>query len=331
MSKIDDDFKVFSLILEPILREPLFLGRKYCSPLPRKGHYETTASFVVFEGQGKYAGRLFWKDWGLTDQKGSLAEHLLMRIHDITFEQAEEMIEKLDIPEVMEFRRQKKYKLRVEDREEFTDRELAWWQEYSVGEETLIDYNVYGVDRLWAGKKLMYDSANSGPAFTYRGGKDLTEWQFYCPDPKTFWRYGNFIYGWDQLPYTMEDLVIVSGMKDGLVFYEATGMPFIAGSGEGAYKQIGAMLKTLRKRAKRLWTLMDPDAPGQMATRAFMEPEEQWLKELGMTREEVSIPPFPFKYPNDKEDIAALAKSRGLEYLTPKLTTAIESLPFITR
>jgi len=309
---VEDDYRVFKLILEPILREELIIERKYCSPIPRGGHYETTASFKVIEGYGKYEGHLFWKDWGLTDQKGNRPEHLLMRLHNVTLEEAEKMLETLEIPEVTEYKRQAKYKLQVIDREQMNLDELRWWAKFNVGEDLLADYNVRGVDSLFAGSNIIYSNENGLPAFTYRGGDELTEWQFYQPEPKTFWRYGNFIYGLDQLPYFVDDLIICSGMKDGLCVVEASGIPFIAGSGEGAYKQIEKILPMLKRRAKRLWTLMDPDAPGVMATRAF--------------KEELQIPPFPFKYVDDKMDIAKLSQTMGINWLSDRFKQALNRI-----
>ncbi len=307
MSTIDEDFRVFKLILEPILREELIVDRKYCSPIPRGTHYETTASFKVIEGYGKYAGSLYWRDWGLTDQKGARPEHLLMRLHNVSLEQAKDMLDTLDLPEVTEYKRQAKYKLQIEDREKLNRKELQWWAQYNVGADLLEEFNVYGVDQLNAGKNNIF-TAGEKIAFSYRGGTDLQEWQFYQPDPKTFWRYGDFIYGWDQLPYTMDDLILGSGMKDGLVTIEASGIPFLAGSGEGAYKQFGKLLPVLKRRAKRIWTLMDPDAPGVMATRAF--------------KEELEIPPFPFRYVDDKMDIAQLSKTMGINWLSNRFKEA---------
>ncbi len=87
----------------------------------------------------------------------------------------------------------------------------------------------------------------------------------------------------------MDDLLIVSGMKDGMCTVEASGLPFLAGSGEGAYKQFQKLMPILKRRAKRIWTLLDPDFPGVTGTAAF--------------KQEVDIPPFPFHYVNQREDI----------------------------
>lgn len=38
---VETDYAVYSAILEPIFREKLELGRKYCSPILRGNRYET--------------------------------------------------------------------------------------------------------------------------------------------------------------------------------------------------------------------------------------------------------------------------------------------------
>lgn len=309
---IENDYKQFKFILEPVLREELILDKKYCSPIPRNGHYETTASFKVFEGYGECSGVLFWRDWGLTDQKGARPVDLIMRLHNVDKEKAEEMLDSMDLPEVAEYKRQKKYKLSIVDRPQLTKDELAWWSRIHVGSDLLDEYNVWGVDRLYAGKSLLYTKDRNLVAFSYRGGEELKDWQFYQPEPKTFWRFGDFIYGWDQLPYTMDDLIICSGMKDGLCTIEASDTPFIAGSGEGAWRQVKKLLPTLKRRAKRIWTLMDPDNPGIMATRVF--------------KEELGLLPLPFKYVDTKMDIAKLSEVMGIAWLRNRFHEAFNRI-----
>lgn len=316
---IESDYAEFSAILEPIFKEKLVLGKKYISPVPRRnGVYEKTPSFKVFEGRGDYKGYLYWRDWGLTNQQGSRPLNLVMAVHGVDIEEAERMLDELDLPETVEIKQRKKNRMYMIDRQKLTKAELNWWREYHVSEKTLKKYNVYGVISLYSATgpilergviKTRAGTFDSRIAFSYRGGKDLNEWQFYCPDPKTFFREGNFIYGWDQLPYTMDKLVLVSGMKDGLCLHEATGLPFLAGSGEGAYLQFEKILPTLKRRAKKIYTLMDPDGPGLDATEAF--------------REHLGIEPLDFKYIDEKQDIADLSKRFGLAWLERRIIQSL--------
>jgi hypothetical protein len=316
---IDSDYAEFSAILDPVLREQLVVGKKYISPIKRKnGMYEKTPSFRVFEGKGEYKGYLYWCDWGLTNQKGSRPLDLIMALHGVEREEAERMLNELDLPETVEIPKQRRNRLYMIDRQQLNRAELNWWRQYHVSEKTLKKYNVYGVISLYSATGPIFErgvvKTKAGTfdgriAFSYRGGKDLNEYQYYCPDPKSFFREGNFIYGWDQLPYRMDKLLIVSGMKDGLVAYEATGIPFLAGSGEGAYLQFEKLLPVLSKRAKQIWTLMDPDPPGQDATEAF--------------RTHVGIDPLPFRYVDKKQDVADLSKRFGLDWVQSRIINSL--------
>ena len=316
---IETDYAIFSTILNKALREELVVNKKYISPIKRKnGMYEKTPSFRVFEGKGEYKGYLYWCDWGLTNQKGSRPLDLIMALHGVEREEAERMLNELDLPETVEIPKQRRNRLYMIDRQQLNRAELNWWRQYHVSEKTLKKYNVYGVISLYSATGPIFErgvvKTKAGTfdgriAFSYRGGKDLNEYQYYCPDPKSFFREGNFIYGWDQLPYRMDKLLIVSGMKDGLVAYEATGIPFLAGSGEGAYLQFEKLLPVLSKRAKQIWTLMDPDPPGQDATEAF--------------RTHVGIDPLPFRYVDTKQDVADLSKRFGLDWVQNRIINSL--------
>lgn len=306
---IEQEFATYKLILEPVLREELLVGKKYCSPIPRaNNHYESLPSFSVFEGGEGYTGYLFWKDWGITEKIGARPVDLLMRLHNVDKERAKEMLETLEMPEVVEYKRQKKYKLQIEDRPKLNEKEIDWWGRYGVTQDTLEFFDVWGVDRCLAGESVLYSKENNGVAYSYRGGPDLEFAQFYSPDPKKFWRIGMFIFGWNQLPYIGDDLIILSGGKDCMACYEGTGIPVLSGSGEGCWKQFQPHMPVLRRRFKRIWSLHDPDHPGIMATRTF--------------KEQLDVPPAGFIYP-DLRDIADLCRDEGVEIIGQEILKAI--------
>lgn len=313
---IEEQFAVYQTILEPILREKLELGRKYCSPIPRGDHYETSASFNVYE----YNGMLWYKDFGHTAQSGHMVHHLLMDLYNISEKEAKERLAKMDLPGAVQVYRKSRSVLEMFDRPELNREELAWWAEYNVSPKTLKKYKVYGVDKLLVhgekGTKEIFNKENGILSFSYRGGKDLEEWQWYQPDQdgakKNFFRNGNFIYGWDQLPFKGGDLTTLSGMKDLMPFYEACGEAAMAGSGEGAWRQIKALMPQLKRRFKRFWSLMDPDFPGIQATGKFIE--------------ELDINPLPFKYLDQKRDIAQLSRDKGLEWLSYRLYNSFNQI-----
>lgn len=309
---VETDYAVYSAILEPIFREKLELGRKYTSPILRGDRYETSGSFCVYE----YRDRLYHKDFGHTSQKGHRPVHLLMDIYNLSQPEAEQKLLTLDLPTGIKIFRQSRSNLYIEDRPKLNAPELAWWASYNVPKEVLYEYRVYGVDSLeseYNGKKrYVFHKDWNRVSFNYRGGKDLEEWQWYQPEPKNFKRKGNFIYGWDQLPYKGENLCVLSGMKDGLCFYTASGQRFIAPSGEGAWRQVGKLLPELKQRFKNIYSLMDPDFPGVQATRTFQT--------------ELGINPLKFRYIDNEMDIAKLSQVFGIDWLHERIREGLISV-----
>lgn len=323
---LEEDYNIYNRLLQPLLGERLEIGRKYCSPIPRVKpggglHFETSGSFSVFEsdkyfyeleeGEEKPAGMLLWRDWGLSGQKGYRPYALVQHIYpDKTHEEIVAMLEEGLGEDTTEVRRQRRYRLNAVAGP-LRHRHLAWWAQYGVTQKTLEAYEVHGTVELWSDRKhgrWVIDDG-SGVSFLYLGGSLKDEWQYYRPDPKTFWRKGTFIYGWEQLPYMGETLIIASGMKDGLVVHEATGLPFLAPSGESSWRVFKELTPKLRRRFRFIYTLLDPDGPG-------IEASAVWERENG-------VKPLPFRYVDHKRDIAALAKDYGLSFVEGRIEEAI--------
>ena len=309
---IETDYYNFNKLLQPLIGEPLQVNKSYLSPIPRAGHYETTPSFRITE----WNKRLTYRDWGSGD--GGYPVNLAMKLFGIPYEDAEVLLEG-DIPEGIEIKTKKRYKLFIEDRDTLTQSELLWWMSYGIQEDTLNLFNVRGVDTLKAGSNKIFDKGTAylkegtfknKVAFSYRGGPDLSTWHFYCPDPKFFYRKGNTLFGLEQLPKVADNLVILSGAKDCMAFFEASGLPVLSGSGEACYNHLKPHIAGLRRRFRNIWTLMDPDAAGQIATLTL--------------KKELDLPPFPFKYPDTKQDIANLSKNLGLGWLANEIKQALK-------
>lgn len=315
---IDDDYKKFNKILQPLIGEQLIIGKKYCSPIPRdkggKIHYETSPSFSVYE----FKNMLLFKDWGMSTA-GHKPEHLVMALHSVDIDTAKAMLDE-ELPE-LKIKRQERYNLEIQEHP-LTQEEIKWWSQFNVTERTLRKHNCYGVESLYCerrwGKDYLYRYDPLFPCFSYRSGDN---WQYYQPEigtrPKKFWRVGTFIGGWDQLPYTGDTVVIVSGAKDGFVFHEATGIPILWGSGEGAYRQFQPKVKELKRRFKNVFTLFDPDPAGQTATEIFSANRVPKGHPL-------LIPPIGFKYLDLERDIADLSREYGLDFIKNRIINRIE-------
>jgi hypothetical protein len=284
-------YSLFNHILKPYIGEDLVLGKKYSSPV--KGRRDSSPSFSVKEHEGKH----YWRDWGYSGKESKNAVGLLQAIHGITYWEAKQMIDSAEFPEVKPKSRRSTTYRPVWDKLNYS--EILWWSEINVRYPTLVRYKVKGA-RMLVGWGVMYDGKEI--AFYYVG-EVKTCWQMYSSKPKRFHKNGSWILGWEQLPLTGDVLLIVSGMKDGLVTYEC-GFNFIAGSGEGDWESISRLLPELRLRFRRIFTLLDPDKAGREATERY--------KEIGVN-------PLPFTYPNTRHDIAELSKRRGLKWLKSEL------------
>lgn len=295
-----DEYSAYNAILKPILRDDLVLNKKYSSPLP--GRRDSSPSFSV----KKINGVLKWKDYGFPDATGDKLVNLVMHLHEppLSFIEAKEILESRDYPTVAPKSIQvSEYRIKHSP---LNYTEIQFWEQYHVTPQTLRKYKVRGLRKMYKDDRLVY--SGSPMAFVYLGETPEC-YQIYSPKtsrPRKWMQFSQtpFILGLEQTPLTGNALVIVSGMKDGLCLYEATGLPWIAGCGETDTISIKKILPELKLRFRKIYTCLDPDEPGRRATEKF--------KEIG-------IPPYPFKYPNHKDDLADLSKSRGIYFLRQSL------------
>jgi hypothetical protein len=297
------EYPIYNAILKPHIGEDLVLGRKYRSPLPERR--DSTPSFSVRESKG----RLVWQDFGYPDATGNKIENLVMELSPapLTFKQAKDLIAASDYPQV-EVKSQAKYDFTIKYGSlDYT--EVRWFDDYNISPRTLKKYKVMGARRMWCGDRLIYDYEYDPMAFVYLG-ETRDHWQFYGPKPqhkkKWFHRNGSWILGFEQLPLTGKVVRLMSSMKDGLCGYEATGIPPLSGNGEGDFVNFKKIMPELRLRFRKVDALYDPDQAGRKS-------EARACKEL-------EIDPYPMKYPNDKDDVAAISKKYGLIYLKEALT-----------
>jgi hypothetical protein len=292
---LEQEYSIYNSILKPFIGEDLIVGKKYSSPLPNRR--DSSPSFSVKEIKGTYR----WRDFGNSSVSGDKPINLIMELQGISYHEALDVLERSDFPPIpIKSKKESEYKIKHAPLN-FT--ELLFWEQYHVQPSTLRKYQVRGLRYMWKDTKVTYNHERDPIAFVYLGETE-NQYQIYSPKtrrPRKWMQFNeSFILGLAQTPLTGNTLIIASGLKDGAVLYEATGIPFISGCGEGDTQNIVKILPELRLRFRSILTLLDPDQAGRRATEKF--------KEIG-------IPPHPFNYPNSSDDLADLGKKRGLQYL----------------
>lgn len=308
--KILAEYALYNAILEPYLGEELEIGKLYYSPLP--DHEDSTESFTVYKGVNKegnetgidFTTMLFWKDWGYGKHLGHRPVHLIQHLNPgMSKKDALHIIQTSNFNTAnVTVKTAVKKPLTHLSSFAYTPRELNYWaKKYYVERDLLLRYKVMGTRVIYSDNEKVYDSNNGPTTFTYLGPDG--KFQLYRPKPKWIRRSvgSSFLLGYEQLPYKGRILLILSGMKDGLCCYRATGWPFLSASGENDYHTFEPYIKELKERFEYIGVCQDPDPPGIGAN--------------ALLAAKLDIPVFNFPYPDEEMDIADLMEKFGPEKL----------------
>ena len=155
--------------------------------------------------------------------------------------------------------------IQIEDRP-FTEKELQWWKEFGITENTLYKYKVHSCNSVFLNGNYFCSPTSRSMAFGYYGGikNGIQLWRIYFPQKKTFRFLSNwdkhFIQGAKQLPNTGEFLCITKSLKDVMLLHEL-GIPAIAPCSELLFLS-DAQLERIKTRFKKIVCLYDNDLPG---------------------------------------------------------------------
>ena len=155
--------------------------------------------------------------------------------------------------------------IQIEDRP-FTEKELKWWKDFGISEETLRKYKVHACESVFLNGNYFCSSSPKSMAFGYYGGmrNGIQLWRIYFPQKRTF----RFLSNWDkniiqgakQLPDTGDLLIITKSLKDVCLMYEL-GIPAIAPCSELLFLT-NAQLNRVKSRFKKIICFYDNDLPG---------------------------------------------------------------------
>lgn len=300
-----EEYSLYNAILAPYLGEDLQVGKMYSSPLPGRG--DSSSSFMVYQGVNKddrpedspdFESMLFWKDWGFGPHFGHRPVHLVRHLLNLSEEDAWKFVKNVPkSPITAPVKVRHKNILKPVHSFEYTARETAFWAKRYVSPSVIRFFNVAGTRYLLKGDEAVYDSKRGPVTFTYLGPDG--KFMLYRPEPKWFYRVPGkaFLLGYEQLPYRGRVLLLLSGMKDGICSYVATGWSFLAASGENDYHTYEPIIEELRDRFDYIGICQDPDGPGVDANKLLSE--------------KLNLPIFNFPYPDKKRDIDDLMVQYG--------------------
>jgi len=111
--------------------------------------------------------------------------------------------------------------------QEFSKKELAWWNSFGISKTTLAKYKVVSCKSVFLNYNYFCSSSDSSPIYGYYGGKkeDGVElWRIYMPTKRTFrflsnWS-SNLLQGMKQIDKDSTHCIISKSMKDLMLLHE---------------------------------------------------------------------------------------------------------------
>lgn len=269
-----DSYDILNHYLQPFhtFGARLTAGKNISNPLIAEK--QKTPSFNIFPALPSHEWR--YKDFA-TDDEGSCFD-LVMKLFNLDFPAAlakinvdfalgSENNQTQTVPPIKE--KFKKVELAYSSflPRQFTEKEMAYWFDYSITPEILNLYNVKAVEKYTAinkeDKEYTITSKPDNPIFAYTG----EEWaKIYKPKDKKF-RFqhlgnkpSNFVFGFQQLP-DKDDLVLITAGEKDVMSLHAKGYAAVSLNSETAIIP-SDLLTQLKPRFKNIIILYDNDETG---------------------------------------------------------------------
>lgn len=119
-----------------------------------------------------------------------------------------------------------KAKIQVE-LQEFTQKELDWWNSFGISKMVLNKYKVYSIKSVFLNGNYFNSSTETSPIYGYYGGtnSDGDElWRLYMPTKRKYRFLSNWpsskIQGVSQLPKMGDHCILIKSKKDAMLLYE---------------------------------------------------------------------------------------------------------------
>lgn len=151
--------------------------------------------------------------------------------------------------------------------QEFSQKELDWWQGFGIGYPTLKKYKVFSIKSVFLNGNYFMSSEEKSPIFGYYGGENSDGdelWRLYMPTKRTYRFMSNWssimIQGSKQLPKSGGSIIISKAMKDVMLLHEF-GIAAIAPNSENTFITDSQIEKLVIKFG-RVVIFFDNDLPG---------------------------------------------------------------------
>lgn len=310
-------------VLERVSEEDLFkyylgeevdLRRRFRSPL--RDDKNPSCGFFT-KGGGNFT--LFFKDFSTGESLNCF--NLVQKIYGISFTEALAKVNvdfKLGLgggKVVASLRKEKKAatpprlktQIQVKINDGFSKRELEYWKEFGISEETLKFFNVYSVDSAWINKEFFRKSTEKEPMFGLFF-TDTHNIKLYSPLSKKSIKWRSSVevydvYGMSQMK-DCQEIYLTSSLKDVMALYEV-GIPAIAMQSETP--KLTHSLYGYLKNKKKIKVLYDNDAAGILLSTKLKENYPDLNLEIKL---------LPFKDAKDPSDhIKLYGKENLMKYV----------------
>jgi hypothetical protein len=158
--------------------------------------------------------------------------------------------------------------------QEFSERELSWWNSFGISLNTLKKFKVYSIKHVFLNGVYFTSSTDKCPIYGYYGGKNsdnIELWRLYMPTKRSYrfisnWS-GNHWHGSAQLPINKNHCIIIKSMKDLMLLYEF-GFTSIAPTSENVLITESQFSK-LQNKYQNILLFFDNDLPGVKAAQKY--------------------------------------------------------------
>ncbi len=150
--------------------------------------------------------------------------------------------------------------------QDFTEEDLAWWQQYGITKKILKKFSVYSCKSVFLNGSYFTGSTKKQRIYGYYRGKrnDLELWRIYFPGRHSYKFLSNWksfmVQGAKQLPESGDLLVITKSLKDCMTLY-SLGINAIAPCSENLFIS-ESQFEKLKKRFKHIVVIYDNDQTG---------------------------------------------------------------------
>lgn len=309
-------------ILERITQEEIFckylgfeeikFGKLFINPL--RDNDDTPSSTFSYDSRGM----LKFSDWPMRGRKNWSIDcfNVVQLLYNCTFKQALIKIYahfNLDVNDLPSFSKEiailrnnikqqnSKKEIKV-DLKKWNKKEIEYWSQYYISEETLALYNVYPVQNVWINGNQFYSYSHKDIAFVYFLGGNVLKIYFPYRSHKEI-RFiqssTSILEGSQQLSLTGETCIITKSYKDVMCLNEF-GIESVAKASETIILT-DRQYEILSNRFDQLYTLFDYDKVG--------------IKNAVEHRIKYNIPILMFDKNQDEKDFSDNLKKYGINHM----------------